>query len=59
MENNRLKKMIAASEKKISAIGSKLISVAKDKLKEGEYVYEKEKALKSFKSQNSTIKLGA
>lgn len=33
IENKRMKKMIAASEKRISAIGTRLIHAAKDKIK--------------------------
>lgn len=59
-ENKKLKRMIEKSERKISAIGNRLIYVAKDKLQE-ETACEKlgeGKNYKNMKSQNSTIKMG-
>lgn len=46
-----MKKLIAASEKKISAIGSRLIHAAKDKIR------IKDEISSAQISQNSTIKL--
>ena len=52
--------MIAASERKISAIGNRLIYAAKDKLDDDSYMKEKgnDIKVKNMKSQNSTIKMG-
>lgn len=59
-QNKKLKRMIAASERKISAIGNRLIYAAKDKLDDDSYVKEKgnDIKVKNMKSQNSTIKMG-
>ena len=58
IENKRMKKMIASSERKISAIGSRLIHAAKDRLKE-DSCYESRgfESRGNKRSQNSTIKL--
>lgn len=52
MENKRMKKMIAASERKLSALGTKLIHTAKDRLKEEDTRLRR-------RSKDSTVKLRA
>ena len=59
LENKKLRRMIGALERKVSARGNRLMHVGNEKT-EGEDVYEKYEGrlIKNMKSQNSTIKLG-
>ena len=51
--------MIQTSERKISAIGNRLIYVAKDKLQEDSILYQKGCDVNyKMEGQNSTIKIG-
>lgn len=39
LENKKLRRMIASSEKKMSAIGNRLIYVAKDKMEDDSHLF--------------------